>query len=148
MHAVCLIEFVLVFWRALLRPAIRGNGKPACVPPQYSVRALPVPPFFFISFTSTGGSTAFFESRACSLRLTLLLFGVVCSGPSEGQLCSGLYEFIDAQYILLLVLLFGLVDFTSNIPPDPSPLAPIKAGPNRLDARRQPVAITGVRARD
>jgi len=50
--------------------------------------------------------------------------------------------------ILLLVLLFGLVGFVSNIPPNPSPLAPIAAGPDRLDARREPVAITGVRARD
>jgi len=48
----------------------------------------------------------------------------------------------------LSVLLFDLVNFTRNIPPNPFPLAPIKAGPNRLDDRRQPVAITGVRARD
>ena len=50
--------------------------------------------------------------------------------------------------ILLLVLLFGLVGFVSNIPPNPSPLAPIEAGPDRLDARRQPVEIIGVRAHD
>jgi len=50
--------------------------------------------------------------------------------------------------ILLLVLLFGFVCFVCNIPTNSSPLAPIKAGPNRLDARRQSVAITGVRAHD
>ena len=50
--------------------------------------------------------------------------------------------------ILLLVLLFGLVGFVSNIPPNPSPFAPIEAGPDRLEARWQPVAIMGVRARD
>jgi len=50
--------------------------------------------------------------------------------------------------MLLSVLLFGLVTLTRNISLTQSPLAPAKAGPNRLDARRQPVAITGVRARD
>ena len=50
--------------------------------------------------------------------------------------------------ILLLVLLFGFVCFVCNVPTNSSPLAPIKAGPNRLDARRRSVAITGVRAHD
>jgi len=46
------------------------------------------------------------------------------------------------------VLLFGFVGLVCNILTNSSPLAPIKAGPNRLDARRRPVAITGVRAHD
>ena len=48
--------------------------------------------------------------------------------------------------ILLLVIVCGFVGFVCNIPTNSSPLAPIKPGPNRLDARRRSVAITGVRA--
>ena len=63
MYAVHLIQFVLIFLRALLPPAIRGYVKPACVPPQYIVIALPVPPFFIYSPVQVGALYSLSQGR-------------------------------------------------------------------------------------
>ena len=75
-------------------------------------------------------------------------FVCVRSSPSGGELCGAFCvihadQSIAAQHIVASAI-FGFVGFVCNIPTNPSPLAPTKAGPDRLDARRRSVAITGV----
>ena len=77
-------------------------------------------------------------------------FVCACSSPSGGQLYGAFCVFhagqsVAAQYTVASVIIC-FACFVCNLPTNPSPLAPIKAGPDRLDTRQQSEAITGVRA--